>query len=58
MGLFTADETLIDAALSEITGLPLDARHERDPEREVDDLLADHYLAEVRIIHPIRCLVI
>ena len=51
MGLLTADESLIDAALSEIVSLSLDARHERDPEREIDDLLADHYLAEVTYSH-------
>lgn len=47
MGLLTADESLIEAALSEITSLPVDARHQRDPDREVVNLLADHHLAEV-----------
>lgn len=46
MGLLTADESLIEAALSEITSLPVDARHQRDPDREVVNLLVDHHLAE------------
>ena len=49
MGLLTDDEALIDAALSEILALSLDERHERDPERDVEKLLINHYLAEVRL---------
>lgn len=47
MGLLTDDEALIDAALSEIMALPVDERHKRDPERDVENLLTNHYLAEV-----------
>ncbi|KAL5507335.1 SKI3 [Sanghuangporus vaninii] len=49
MGLLTSDEALIDAALSEILVLPLDERHTRDPERNVEDLLTNHYIAEGNI---------
>ena len=47
MGLLTSDESLIDAALSEILALPIEERHLRDPERNVEDLLVNHHLAEV-----------
>lgn len=47
MGILTEDDGLIDAALSEILSLPLDKRHERDPERDVDYLLTQHSLAQV-----------
>ncbi|EIM82722.1 uncharacterized protein STEHIDRAFT_63802 [Stereum hirsutum FP-91666 SS1] len=46
MGILTEDDGLIDAALSEILSLPLDKRHERDPERDVDYLLTQHSLAQ------------
>ena len=47
MGLLTDDEALIDAALSEILALPLEERHSRDPERDIENLLMNHYIAEV-----------
>ena len=47
MGLLTDDEALIDAALSEILSLPLEERHSRDPERDIENLLMNHYIAEV-----------
>lgn len=47
MGLLTDDEDLIDAALSEIMSLSIDVRHARDPEGAVEDILANHFLAEV-----------
>lgn len=47
MGLLSEDEGLIDAAVSEIVTLSIDDRHERDPNREVENLLVNHYLAEV-----------
>ncbi|EJD03262.1 TPR-like protein [Fomitiporia mediterranea MF3/22] len=49
MGLLTGDEALIDAALSEILSLPLDERHRRDPGRDIENLLTNHYLAEGNI---------
>ncbi|KAL5485002.1 SKI3 [Sanghuangporus weigelae] len=49
MGLLTSDEALIDAALSEILVLPLDERHARDPERDTENLLTNHYIAEGNI---------
>ena len=51
MGLLATDGSLIYAAFSKIIGLPLDAHHKNDPERDVDDLLADHYLTEVVYSH-------
>ena len=47
MGLLSDDETLIDAALSEIVGLPMEEQLRRDPGRDVESLLVNHYLAEV-----------
>jgi hypothetical protein len=47
MGLLTDDEALIDAALSEIIGLPVEDQLRRDPGRDVESLLTNHYLAEV-----------
>lgn len=48
MGVLTSDEALVDAALTEIISLPIDQRHELDPEREVDYLLKQYHLAQVR----------
>ena len=47
MGIVTDDDTLIDAALSEILSLPLDQRHELDPSRDVGYLLMQHPLSMV-----------
>ena len=47
MGLLTGDDDLIDAALSEIIGLPMEEQLRRDPGRDVESLLVNHYLAEV-----------
>ena len=46
MGILTDDDGLVDAALSELLSLPLDQRHERDPEREVAYLLVQHHLGQ------------
>ncbi|TBU40919.1 TPR-like protein [Dichomitus squalens] len=46
MGILTDDDGLVDAALSELLSLPLDQRHERDPEREVTYLLVQHHLGQ------------
>ena len=46
MGILTDDDGLVDAALSELLSLPLDQRHERDPEREVTYLLIQHHLGQ------------
>ena len=48
MGILTDDDGLVDAALSEIISLPIDQRHERDPERDVTYLLVQHHLGQVR----------
>lgn len=47
MGLLTDDEVLIDAALSEIVGLPVEEQLRRDPRHDVETLLTSHYLSEV-----------
>lgn len=47
MGILTDDDGLVDAALSEVLSLPVDQRHERDPERDVTYLLIQHHLGQV-----------
>lgn len=47
MGILTADDTLIDAALTEILALPIDQKHALDPRGQVDYLLIQHYLSQV-----------
>ena len=47
MGILTDDDSLVDAALSEILALPVEERHQRDPRRDVDYLLIQHHLAQV-----------
>ena len=49
MGILTNDDGLVDAALSEILALPIEQKHQLDPERHVDYLLIQHHLAQVRI---------
>ncbi|KAF5389426.1 hypothetical protein D9757_004371 [Collybiopsis confluens] len=46
MGILTEDETLIDAALSEILALPVDRRLRLDPLRDVDHLMIQHGLGQ------------
>ncbi|KAH9895045.1 TPR-like protein [Cubamyces lactineus] len=46
MGILTDDDGLVDAALSEVVSLPIDQRHERDPERDVTYLLVQHHLGQ------------
>jgi superkiller protein 3 len=48
MGIVTADDALVDAALSEIVSLPVARRIALDPGRDVTYLLAQHALAQVR----------
>ncbi|KAG6878535.1 hypothetical protein C0993_004433 [Termitomyces sp. T159_Od127] len=48
MGVLTGDESLVDAALSELLALPLEQRYERDPGRNVDYLLTQYHLGQVR----------
>lgn len=47
MGILTGDDNIVDAALSEILGLPIEHRHSVDPQRNVDYLLIQHHLAQV-----------
>jgi superkiller protein 3 len=47
MGIVTSDENLVDAALSEISSLPLHQRHEMDPRRDVVNLVVKHHLGQV-----------
>ncbi|KAI0082004.1 TPR-like protein [Panus rudis PR-1116 ss-1] len=46
MGILTDDDSLVDAALSEILALPLQERLERDPEGHVSYLLIQHHLGQ------------
>ncbi|KIK67005.1 hypothetical protein GYMLUDRAFT_37036 [Collybiopsis luxurians FD-317 M1] len=46
MGILTEDDTLIDAALSEILALPVDRKLQLDPLRNVDHLLMQHHLGQ------------
>lgn len=46
MGILTDDDSLVDAALSEILALPPDQRLARDPDREVTYLLVQHHLGQ------------
>ena len=47
MGILTDDDSLIDAALSELISLPLDLRHRRDPRRDFSYILRQHHLGQV-----------
>lgn len=51
MGILTEDDSLVDAALSEILSLPLERRHELDPRRDVDYILVQHHLGQVSELH-------
>ncbi|KAI9449401.1 TPR-like protein [Lactarius psammicola] len=46
MGILTDDDSLIDAALSELISLPLDLRHRRDPRRDFSYILRQHHLGQ------------
>ncbi|KAK7056865.1 Superkiller protein 3 [Paramarasmius palmivorus] len=46
MGILTDDDSLVDAALSEILGSSIDDRARLDPERNVDHLLLQHHLGQ------------
>lgn len=46
MGILTEDDSLVDAALSEILALPLERRQQLDPNKEVTYLLAQHQLSQ------------
>lgn len=48
MGILTDDDGLVDAALSEVMALPIDQKHKLDPQRDVDYLLIQHSLSQVR----------
>lgn len=50
MGILTADDNLVDAALSEVQSLPIERRQELDPQRHVVYLLMQHHLAQVCIV--------
>ncbi len=52
MGILTADNSLVDAALSEILALPLDQKRNLGPHRHVDYLLIQHYLSQVSTVTP------
>jgi superkiller protein 3 len=54
MGILTDDDSLIDAALSELISLPLDLRHRRDPRRDFSYILRQHHLSQVTRLHMLR----
>lgn len=47
MGILTEDESLIDAAISEIINLPLDKRQRLDPRGDINYLLIQNQLGQV-----------
>lgn len=47
MGILTNDDSLVDAALSELLALPLERRYNLDPRRDADYLLIQHHLGQV-----------
>jgi len=49
MGILTDDDSLVDAALSEILSLSADRRLELDPQRDVNHLLVQHHLSQVSV---------
>ncbi|KAF9222633.1 superkiller protein 3 [Gyrodon lividus] len=46
MGILTEDDSLVDAAVSEIQSLPIERRQELDPRRDVTYLLVQHHLSQ------------
>ncbi|THH28528.1 hypothetical protein EUX98_g5655 [Antrodiella citrinella] len=46
MGILTDDDSLVDAALSEILSLSIQEREDRDPEGNVTSLLIQHHLSQ------------
>jgi len=54
MGILTNDDSLIDAALSELISLPLDLRHRRDLRRDFAYILRQHHLGQVSDYSPRR----
>ncbi|KAI9442528.1 TPR-like protein [Lactarius indigo] len=54
MGILTDDDSLIDAALSELISLPLDLRHRRDPRRDFSYILRQHHLGQGDVTAALR----
>lgn len=54
MGILTEDDSLVDAALSEIQSLPIERRQELDPSGDVTYLLIRHHLGLADIGQAIR----
>ncbi|KAG9316442.1 superkiller protein 3 [Chiua virens] len=54
MGILTGDESLVDAALSEIQSLSIERRQELDPGRNVTYLLIQHHLGRGDVEQAIR----
>lgn len=54
MGILTEDDSLVDAALSEIQSLPVGRRQELDPRGDVTYLLMQHYLGLADIGQAVR----
>lgn len=57
MGIITADDNLVDAALSELQSLPVERRQELDPRRDAVYLLMQHHLGQVcPVVYPASCI--
>ncbi|EGN99549.1 hypothetical protein SERLA73DRAFT_159810 [Serpula lacrymans var. lacrymans S7.3] len=54
MGILTADDGLVDAALSEILALPLEQRQTLDPRRDVGYLLIRHHLGQGETVQALQ----
>ncbi len=50
VGILTDHDNVVDAVLSRLPSLPIDHRHERDPEHNVTYLLVQHHLGQVRVV--------
>jgi superkiller protein 3 len=49
MGILSNDDSLVDAALSELLALPLQRRYELDSGRDADYLVIQHHLGQVSV---------
>ena len=53
------DETLLDAALSEIMSLSLEERSHRDPKQNVEDVLCSYHIAQVfHLLHTVYLVIL
>lgn len=55
IGILESDDSLVDAALAEIRGLPWDKVSELDPAHIVLQLVVQHHLSEVSSLFTMGC---